>query len=75
MVIHQKRILRVDGVHNRRGVNILNTPTTGSRIGIDVHGIPEANGGIRPHLDITIKKPGVPSGPGSNLINVKHWPW
>ncbi len=57
------------------GVNILNTPTTGSRIGLDVHGIPEAGGAVRPHIDITIKKPGVPSGPGSNLVNIKHWPW
>ncbi len=57
------------------GVNIMNTPTTGSRIGLDVHGIPEAGGGVRPHIDITIKKPGVPSGPGSNLVNIKHWPW
>ena len=55
--------------------NILNTPTTGSRIGLDVHGIPEAGGAVRPHIDITIKKPGVPSGPGSNLVNIKHWPW
>ena len=57
------------------GVNILNTPTTGSRIGLDIHGIPEAGGGVRPHIDITIKRPGVPSGPGSNLVNIKHWPW
>ena len=57
------------------GVNILNTPTTGSRIGFDVHGIPEANGGVRPHIDITIKKPGMPSGPGSNAVNIRHWPW
>jgi hypothetical protein len=57
------------------GVNILNTPTTGSRIGLDVHGIPEAGGGVRPHIDMTIKKLGVPSGPGSNLVNIKHWPW
>jgi RHS repeat-associated protein len=57
------------------GVNILNTPTTGSRIGLDVHGIPEAGGAVRPHIDITIKKPGIPSGPGSNLVNIKHWPW
>jgi hypothetical protein len=39
------------------GVNILNTPTTGSRIGLDVHGIPEAGGAVRPHIDITIKSP------------------
>lgn len=57
------------------GVNILNTPTTGSRIGLDIHGIPEAGGGVRPHIDITIKRPGVPSRPGSNLVNIKHWPW
>jgi hypothetical protein len=57
------------------GVNFLNTPTTGSRIGLDVHAIPEAGGGVRPHIDITIKKPGIPSGPGSNLVNIKHWPW
>jgi len=46
-----------------------------ARIGLDVHGIPEAGGAVRPHIDITIKKPGVPSGPGSNLVNIKHWPW
>jgi len=61
--------------HGGGGVNILNTPTTGSRIGFDLHSIPESGGGIRPHIDITIKKPGVPSGPGSNLLNIKHWPW
>jgi hypothetical protein len=57
------------------GINILITPTEGSRIGLDIHSIPEANGGVRPHIDITIKGPGVPSGPGSNLVNIKHWPW
>jgi hypothetical protein len=57
------------------GINITNTPTTGSRIGLDIHSIPEAGGGVRPHLDITIKKLGIPSGPNSNLVNIKHWPW
>ena len=57
------------------GINILNTPTTNSRIGIDFHGKFKGSGGPKPHIDITIKKPGVPSGAGSNLINVKHWPW
>jgi RHS repeat-associated protein len=57
------------------GITFKNAPTQGSRISFDVHRIPEANGGVRPHIDITIKKPGVPSGPGSNLVNIKHFPF
>lgn len=62
------------------GLNIMNTPTKGSRIGFDIHRIPEARNRIRPHIDATIKRQGVPfrpkvAGPGSNVVNVKHWPW
>ena len=57
------------------GINFLDTPNAGSRIALDVHRISEAGNRIRPHIDITIKKPGVPSGPGSNLINIKHFPF
>jgi RHS repeat-associated protein len=57
------------------GVNFKNTPTTGSSIRFDVHPL-EKGGAYKPHVDITIKKPGVPSGPGSNLIKpIHHWPW
>lgn len=57
------------------GINFKNTPTTGSSIRFDVHPLKEG-GAYKPHLDITIKKPGVPSGPGSNLIKpIHHWPW
>lgn len=56
------------------GINIKNTPTEGSSIRLDVHAL-EKGGSPRPHVDVTIKKPGVPSGPGSNLVNIKHWPW
>jgi len=57
------------------GLNIRNTPTTGSSIRLDFHPIEEGVPYL-PHVDITIKKPGVPSGPGSNLIKpIQHWPW
>jgi len=57
------------------GINFKNTPTTGSSIRFDIHPI-EKGGPFRPHVDVTIKKPGVPSGPGSNLIKpISHWPW
>lgn len=59
------------------GLNIYNTPTLKSRIAFDIHDISEAGDGslVRPHIDITIKKPGIPFGPGSNLVNIEHWPW
>jgi hypothetical protein len=57
------------------GLNIYDTPTTGSRIALDVQRIKETGGTLRPHVDITVKKPGMPVGEGSNLINIKHWPW
>ena len=57
------------------GITVKNTPTTGSRISLDVHPL-EKGGPYKPHVDITIKKPGVPSGEGSNLIKpIHHWPW
>ena len=57
------------------GINLQNTPTTGSSIRFDVHPL-EEGGPYRPHVDVTIKKPGVPSGEGSNLIKpIRHWPW
>lgn len=57
------------------GINFKNTPTAGSSIRFDVHPL-EQGGAYKPHVDITIKKPGVPSGPGSNLIKpIHHWPW
>jgi len=60
------------------GLNILNTPTKGSRIGFDVH--PFEGRGYTPHVDMMIKKQGIPFGPkvsgaGSNLLKVEHWPW
>ena len=60
------------------GVNILNTPTSGSRIGFEVG---KWNGGSGPHIDVYIKKQGAPfgpavKGPGSNLFKLEHWqPW
>jgi hypothetical protein len=57
------------------GLNVFDTPTTGSRLALDFQRLKETGGAMRPHVDITIKKPGIPSGPGSNLINIKHWPW
>ena len=57
------------------GLNVLNTPTRGSHMQFDIAPI-QKGGPYRPHVDITIKKPGVPSGPGSNLIRpIRHWPW
>ena len=62
------------------GINLVDTPTTNSRIGLDYHAFKGSNG-PQLHVDITIKKPAAPfgpgaSGPGSNLINIKHWtPW
>ena len=60
------------------GFNILNTPTKGSRFGLDIH--PFDNTGYHPHVDIMLKKQGIPfgpkvSGPGSDLLKVSHWPW
>ena len=57
------------------GLNIYNTPTMGSRLALDFQRLQETNGRMFPHLDITLKKPGIPSGPGSNFVNIKHWPW
>ena len=57
------------------GINLQNTPTTGSSIRLDVHPL-EKGGPALPHVDVTIKKLGVPSGEGSNLITpIHHWPW
>jgi hypothetical protein len=57
------------------GINFKNTPTTGSSIRFDLHPL-EKGGSYKPHVDITIKKPGVPSGPGSNLVRpIHHGPW
>jgi hypothetical protein len=62
------------------GINLRDTPTTNSRIGLDYHAFKGSNG-PQLHVDITIKKPAAPFGPGasglgSNLINIKHWwPW
>jgi hypothetical protein len=65
--------------HDGGGINILDTPTTNSRIALDYNAW-KGSGGPKPHIDITIKKPTAPfgpgaKGPGSNLINIKHWPW
>jgi hypothetical protein len=60
------------------GINLVDTPTANSRL--DYHAFKGSNG-PQLHVDITIKKPATPfgtgaSGPGSNLINIKHWtPW
>ena len=54
------------------GINILDAPTAKSRIGFVYHPIEGTYGA---HIDVMIKKPGVPAGPNSNLLNIEHWPW
>jgi hypothetical protein len=58
------------------GLTFRNAPTLGSRISFEVHRIPEAGYGFRPHVDIMIKKLGISSGEGSNIFKpISHWPW
>jgi len=76
-IAYSARNVRVRAYENTGGggLNIRNTPTRGSSLRLDFHPL-EKGGSYRPHVDVTIKKPGIPSGEGSNLIKpIHHWPW